>query len=149
MDPRKQAKRRKRLKIRQAAEQRKLDRQEADYFHYLAMVDFSRGNAPGALRNAKKAIGFDPHHGPSLDLLGRIYFEHGQYPDAAYYLRILRKHHQNPIPIYNCGMAHMKMGRPEEALADLREFLDVSKGSRDAQVAALRDEAFYWCSQLT
>lgn len=147
-DPRKQEKRRKQLKVRQAAERRRFDRQEADYVCRHAIAEFHAGNAPDALRLAKKALAMSPGHSPALELAGRIYFDARQYPDAAYYFGQWRKVHSHPIAIYNCGLAHMKMGRTQEAMADFREFLAATEGTGEAHLSALRMDAHFWCGSL-
>ena len=144
----KHARRRRRLKQRQAAQQRKDDRHSADYLFEDALAAFHAGRAPEALRLAKKALALAPQHAPALEVAGRIYFQAGQYPDAAHYFGLWRKIQAHPVAIYNCGLAHMKMGRHSEAAADLREFLAVARGLSEPRWATLIEEARHWLKQL-
>jgi SNF2 family DNA or RNA helicase len=66
-----------------------------------------------------------------LALIGRIYVEAGQFAVALPHLRLLRRlRPDEPAAWYNCGIAHEKLGRIPEALADFRQFLKVTEAAQ-------------------
>jgi SNF2 family DNA or RNA helicase len=115
--------------------------------HAEAERSFRRGDIPGAARVLKKALVLCPEHVPALSLLGRIYHEAGQYAVALPYLRTICKlRPEEPGGLYNCGVAHMQLGRLPEAQAYFREFLaHTSKVQR--QWKDLRPQVERWCQQ--
>jgi len=84
-----------------------------------------------------------------LALLGRIYGDAGQYAIAVPYLRTICKlRPDEPGALYNCGVAHMQLGRIPEAQAYFREFLaHTTKVQR--QWRDLRPQVERWCQQPT
>ncbi len=147
-DPRKQERRQRLLKEKRAAQQRGWDLADADDFYREALQAHRLGNAPGAARAAKKALQLNPDLFPALGLLGEIHFEAAQYADAAYYFGLLRKYPAALGASYNVGLAHAKLGRPQEALNDFQDFLEATRSSRDAQWIRLRESAKAWCKEL-
>jgi len=90
-----------------------------------------------------------PEHVPALALLGRIYFEAGQFAVALPYLRTLCKlRPHEPGALYNCGVAHMQLGRIPEAQAHFREFLALTN-SAQRRWKDLRPQVKQWCRQPT
>ena len=147
-DPKREERRRRLLKERKAAERRELDLDEADYWHTRAREEYRRGDVPAAARSAKKALLLNERHSPALDLLGHIYFEAGQFADAAYYLGLLRRDPKAVYASFNLAVAHMKLGRTAEAIKDFEDFLEKTKRPREPHWVTLRENARAWCRQL-
>ena len=88
-----------------------------------------------------------PEHVPALFLLGRIYSEAGQYAVALPYLRTICKLRPGDAGAsYNCGVAHLQLGRAAEAQANFREFL-ANTNKRQRQWKDLRPQVERWCQQ--
>ena len=130
--------------------QREFDRDEADEIVRSAREDYRAGDAPGAARSLKKALILCPDHPKALQLLGQIYFEAGQYADAGYYHGLLRKQAgDNPAVIFHCASANANLGRKQEALADFRKFLDLTRSLTEAKWAPFRVNAAAWLKQFS
>ena len=115
--------------------------------HADAQQAFQRGDIPGAARLLKKVIILCPEHVPALYLLGRIYSEAQQYAVALPYLRTTRKlRPHDPGVLYNCGVAHMQLGRIPEAQADFQEFLALTNNAQ-RKWKDLRPQVSRWCQQ--
>ena len=128
-DAKKQERRRRELKLREAEERKGENREQADWLHASARRALRQGDLPGAARLAKKALVLDPGHMASVSLLGHLYFEAGQHAVALPYLRMLCKEEpRDPAALYNCGLACMQLGRSAEAQADFQEALELTKG---------------------
>ena len=115
--------------------------------HDDGLAAFQKGDTPAAARLLKKAIVLCPEHVPALHLLGRIHAEAGQFAVALPYLRTICKlRPAEPGAFYNCGVAHMQLGRIPEAQAYFREFLaHTTKVQR--QWKDLRPQVERWCQQ--
>ncbi|MEK7409547.1 MAG: SNF2-related protein [Acidobacteriota bacterium] len=148
-DARKLERRRKERKLHREAEQRMVNQAEAAAFYRQARRAHARGGAAAAVRDAKKALGIDPKHVPALDLLADIYFDAQRYADALYYLGLLRKLEPgNPGWLYNSGLARVKLGRGREALADFRQYLELTKFPANARLLAQRETVLRLCQEL-
>ncbi len=144
----KQARRQKRLKRRQAAERRRASRQDAGFLCGLAEMAHTASDADGALRLARKALALAPAYGPALELMARICFKGGWYEEAAFHFRQCRRHGSNPMALYYCGQANLRLGRREEAAADFRELVSLLGEKPELQWRGLRQDALYWSRRL-
>ena len=130
-DPKKKEKRQRELKLREAEMRREFDFEDADALVGDAERAHRRGDAPAAVRLAKKALALYPEHPGAMNGLGQVYFEAGQFADSAYYYGLLRKHEHNPKSkpgaFYNYGLANFQLRRREEARKAFVEFLEMTK----------------------
>jgi SNF2 family DNA or RNA helicase len=143
--PTSQERRKQILKQRRAEEQREADRHELEFTVRAARQAHNRGDAPAADRSLKKALLLDPDHVEALTLLAQIHVDAGHYAEALAYFRRLRKLKDDPVVLYNIGMAYRQMGQPENAVAAMREFLSATEARRAAKWQALRESAEALC----
>ena len=123
-DQKKREKRLRELKLRDAEERRELNLGEANELVHEANRAHGKGDAPLAARFARKALALHPEHPGALNQLGLVYFEAGQFADAASYFGLLRKL-DSPFKrgaVYNFGLANFKLGRNDEARKSFDEF---------------------------
>jgi SNF2 family DNA or RNA helicase len=129
-DAKKQERRRRELKLREAEERKGENREQADWLHASARRAARQGDLPGAARLAKKALVLDPGHAHSASLLGHLYSEAGQYAVALPYLKMVCKANPgDPAALLDYGLACAKVGRKAEAQASFREALELSKAA--------------------
>jgi SNF2 family DNA or RNA helicase len=127
-DAKKQERRRRELKLREAGERQAENREQAAFLHEAARRALRQGDAPGAARLAKKALVLDPENTASASLLGHLHFEAGQYAVAAPYLKMVcRASPGDPAAAINYGLACMQFGREKEAEASFRQALELLK----------------------
>jgi SNF2 family DNA or RNA helicase len=148
-DRRKQEERRRKLKLRAAAEREEFDRREGKYLAQEARRAFRAGDAPAAARLANRALLLFPDHLPALELLAHIHLAAEHYGDALYYFRQMRKRSDDARLIYNSGVACMRMGRREDALAEFGAFLEAVPPMPPKELYELRESARKYCQQLS
>src|SRR5271157_1314497 len=145
--PTSQERRKQILKQRRAEEQREADREELEFLCRSAFHAHSRGDAPAADRSLKKALLLDPDHPDALTLLARIHDDAGHHAEALAYLRRLRKLTDDPVVLYNMGVAYRHTGQPENAVDTMREFLSATEARRAPKFKALRESAEALCEE--
>ena len=146
-DAKKQERRRRELKLREAEARREENLEQADWLHDEALEAFEAGEMPTAARLLKKAVLLAPEHASALALLSRIYVEAHQFAVALPYLRLLKKlRPEDPAAYYNCGVTQMQLGRTPEALADFEKFLAMTS-DRQPKWKDRRRDAAGWCRQ--
>ena len=147
-DPKKLERRRRILKERRAAEAREMGRGEALYLYRVAVDLRESGDDPGAARIAKKALNLDPDLYPALDLLVQIHLAARQPEQAISYLNRLRRYPEAISAHYNLGLAHLALGRNDEALKSFHDFLEASKSAPARKWKQWRDHATALCQSL-
>jgi SNF2 family DNA or RNA helicase len=86
---------------------------------------------------------------PALALLGRIYSNEGQYAVALPYLRAICKlKPEDPAAFYNCGVAHMQLGRIPETQSDFQAFLKLTN-NKERRWKDVRPQVEGWCRKAT
>jgi len=133
------------LKQRRAEEQREADRQELGFMVRAALQAHNRGDVPAADRLLKKALLLDPDRVEALTLLAQIHDGAGHYAEALAYLRRLRKLTDDPVVLYNIGLAYGHMGQPVNAVDAMREFLSATQARRAPKWQTLRESAEALC----
>ena len=130
--------------------QRECDREDADELYHFAWQDYRRRDTASAARSLKKALVLCPEHPRALELLGQIYFQAGQYADAAYYLGLLVKQPARRVEaLYNLASAQLQLGRKQEAEADFRQFVELTKTFPEPKWAVLRESTAIWLKRLS
>lgn len=147
-DPKKQERRRRLLKERRAAELREIDQDEARYLTTVADRYYASGDAPLAMRVAKKALHLDPDLFDARELIARIHFQDEQYEEAVPHLRRLLEYPEFPSAGYNLGMAYFNLGRKQDALKAFQDFLEATVSVRGANYKRLRESAKAFCANL-
>jgi SNF2 family DNA or RNA helicase len=146
--PDKQARRQKRLKLRQASERRRAAREEAARLCDLAEIAQRLRDDDRALRLARNALAHDPRCGFALELVFRICSKTGHYAEAAFIFRQCRDREPHPVSAYYCGLANLRLARWQESDAAFRELLRLVEGSPKLEWQAMRQEALRWLSHL-
>jgi superfamily II DNA or RNA helicase len=147
-DPKKQERRRRILKERQAADARNIDRSEAQYLYGIAVEMRRSRDEPGAARLAKKALNLDPDLYLALDLLAQIHLAAGQREQALSYLNRLRQYPEALSANYNLGIVYLDLGRREEAMKAFQAFLEATRSAPGRNWKQLREHASALCRAL-
>jgi superfamily II DNA or RNA helicase len=148
-DSKKQERRRRELKLRDAQERKDDQREQAIWMYREAQTKLRDGDVPAAARLAKKALVLKPRHPGALALLATVYCEAGEYAVALPYLRELRMlRPDDPGTAYLSGVALRKLGRSAEALAEFEVALQYVEQASENKQAGLRQAAENACRKL-
>ena len=147
-DARREEKRKREIKLRLAQERLELNRREAEHWTALAIAERRRGDFPAAARDAKKALSFYPDHMQALDLLGKMYFQAGNFTEALWYFNQLRKFDQYPETVFSIAQTLHRLGRKQEALKEYHAVSETIGSSKDPADRSLRNAALTASAQL-
>jgi SNF2 family DNA or RNA helicase len=143
-DAKKQERRRRELKLREAAERKEEDRERSGDLVAEARWALKQRNAPMASRLARKALALDPENAAALDVLCDVYLGANEWAVALPFLKQARKlQPANPLIAYNHGIALTNLGRSAEAVAELQVAVDLLKPLLKGQFPALRENAAF------
>jgi tetratricopeptide (TPR) repeat protein len=97
--------------------------------------------APAALQaQAQTATELRDHEARALFEAGRSAYGDHRYADALVEFQRAYERSRRPELLYNIGLAAMELGKDEEALAALRQFVKEVPGASNAEAARLRIE---------
>ncbi|MEQ1824561.1 MAG: tetratricopeptide repeat protein [Pirellula sp.] len=106
--------------------------QNADSFHFLALIAIQRGNHEEAIKNYRNAIAINPNE-PAFHInLGNIFHSSGKPAEAVVcYRRALKLNPASVGANLNLGNALLGMRQFEDALACLRRVVELKQDSAE------------------
>ncbi|WP_165497806.1 XrtA/PEP-CTERM system TPR-repeat protein PrsT [Pseudoduganella albidiflava] len=116
---------------------RKLEPGNLLAYHAQALLDFSEGKYKAALDNVLNVLKAAPEHLPSQLLAGATQFTLGSFPQAEQHLK--KYIESDPGNLYARKMlasVYLGMNRPQDALAELKNYLDKSDDTALLNVGA-------------
>ena len=118
-----------------------LKRGYKDYIAYtnMGLMDLKESRWGDAEQNFLKVLELDPHASVAVSDLGVVYFKEGKYEKALEFFRRARDLNRFEIlPYLNIAQACMKLNRPQEAIADLKEAEDIVPGNENVMVSLIQ-----------
>jgi tetratricopeptide (TPR) repeat protein len=88
-----------------------------------------------ALELAETALISEPENAAFLDTVGWIYYQLGEYPKAAEYLKkSLSINNENPVILEHMGDIYVKLEMPSEAVSLYKKVLELKTDNQEIQV---------------
>ena len=141
-DAKKQERRRRELKLREAQERQEADRGRAHELLAEARLGMRQGDTSRAVQLARKALRLDPDHPGALGLLADIYLDAKDWAAALPYLEQVRRLlPEEPSVAYNTSLALMGLGRYAAAADELRLLVPLLKQLPKGDQARMRASA--------
>jgi tetratricopeptide (TPR) repeat protein len=100
---------------------------EPDVFDALGRTSDAKGDRTLAISNFKRALAIDHGKFESLNNLGHVYFEIGDYRSAQpYFERALGTRPQTPAVVYNLGLCLSRQGQYADAILRFEQLLNTT-----------------------
>jgi tetratricopeptide (TPR) repeat protein len=108
-------------------------RSAKDWFEMALSFDASKDTRSEAINAYHRCLEADPNHADALLNCGTLYYEDGNFENAAeFFRRALAAQPQNPLAHFNLGSVLEELGELEEARRNLRQALILDASYCDA-----------------
>jgi len=111
----------------------KLERENADAWHLLGLLNFHKGNWQQAVKFIKRAVEYAPNFVDALNNLAIVLCENGQLAESiSYYQRAIKIKPNFVEAIKNLGNVYNNLGQVENAITLYQRALEIKPGYLDA-----------------